>query len=107
MALTASDAVQKLQGVQPGQMVFVSYLAGRPPTERQIREAGKARREGYPRRWYFGRLERQWITQKGEPVFSIFTHTRDNENDPAADGNYRTFNPNLGTLLELEVMVEA
>jgi hypothetical protein len=104
MALSASDMVQKLQGVQPGQTVFVSYLAGREPTDRQVREAQKARREGYPRRWYFGRLERQWTTQKGEPVFCIFTHTRDNETDPNADGNYRTFNPSLGTLLELEVI---
>lgn len=104
MALSASDMVQKLQGVQPGQTVFVSYLAGRPPTDRQIREARRAEREGYPGRWFFGRLERQWTNRFGQPGFTVFSHTRDNEDDPSADGNYRSFNPAIGTLLELEVL---
>ncbi len=104
MALTALDMVQKLQGVQPGQQIFVSYRAGRPPKPRAIEEAKKADREGYPRRWFFGRLEKVWITQKGDPVFCMFSHTRDNMDNPSADGHYRTINPNLGTLLALEIM---
>jgi hypothetical protein len=104
MALSASDMVRKLESMQPGQTVFVSYVAGRPPTDRQVREAQRAQREGYPRRWFFGRLERKWTTRNGDPVFCIFTHTRDDEDNPSADGNYRTFNPAVGTLLELEAI---
>lgn len=104
MALSASDMVHKLQGVQQGQQVFVSYLAGRAPKPRAIEEAKRADREGYVKRWFCGRLERQWVTKNGDPVFCVFTHTRDNADDPQAEGHYRTFNPNLGTLLALEVL---
>ncbi len=104
MALTASDMVQKLQNVQPGQVVFVSYEAGRRPTSRAVEEAKRAEREGYVRRWFCGRLERQWITKSGQPVFCIFSHTRDNIDDLSADGHYRTFNPNVGTLHALEIL---
>lgn len=104
MALTAQDMLQKLQGVGKGDRVFVSYLAGRPPKPRALREASKAELEGYNKRWFEGRLEAVRTTKKGEPVMCVLSTTRYNEDDPNAEGHYRTFNPALGTLLTLEVL---
>jgi hypothetical protein len=107
MALTAQEMLAKLEGVEKGREVFVSYLAGRPPTDRAKREAAKAD-EAYdcpiPKRWYQGRLEAVWTTKKGEPVMTLLSTTRYNEDKPDAEGHYRTFNPALGTLLSLEVL---
>ena len=102
--LTAQDMVAKLDGVEKGATVFVSYLAGKAPTARAMEEAERAEREGYSKRWFFGRLESKWTTKKGEPVFCVYSLTRDNSDDPAAEGHYRTFNPALGKLLSLEVV---
>lgn len=104
MAITAQEMLDKLQGVEKGRRVFVSYTAGRPPKERAVREAQKAVDEGYAKRWFEGTLEGVWTTRKGEPVMCIFSTTRYNEQDPSAEGHYRTFNPALGTLLTLEVV---
>ncbi len=102
--MTAQEMLDKLQGVEPGASVFVSYLAGRPPTERAKREAQKADHEGYTKRWFQGKLEKVWTTKKGEPVMTVLSATRYNEDKPDAEGHYRTFNPALGTLLSLEVL---
>jgi hypothetical protein len=102
--ITSTEMVAKLQGVQPGAKVFVSYLAGRKPTARALVEAQKAENEGYAKRWFAGTLESVWTTQKGEPVFRVFSHTRYNVDNLEAEGHYRTFNPALGTLLTLEVV---
>jgi len=107
MAMTAQEMLAKLEGVEPGREVFVSYLAGRAPTERAVREAAKAD-EAYdrpiPKRWFQGRLERVWITKKGDPVMTVLSTTRYNEDKPDAEAHYRTFNPCLGTLLSLELL---
>ena len=105
MAMTAQQMLDALQDVPPGTEIFVSYLAGRPPKERAVREAKKAEDEGYNKRWLQGRLERVWTTKKKqEPVLTLFTYTRYNEDQPSAEGHYRTINPALGQLLSLEVV---
>jgi hypothetical protein len=107
MAITPQEMVAKLAGVQPGTEVFVSYLAGRPARERARREARKADTHydrPIPKRWFQGRLEAAWITKKGEPVMTVLSTTRYNEQDPRAEAHYRTFNPALGTMLTLEVL---
>lgn len=104
MALTAQEMLDRLNGVGKGQRVFVSYLAGRPPTARAEREAQKADDEGYSKRWFEGVLEAVWVTKKGQPVMTVLSTTRYNEDDPSAEGHYRTFNPALGQLLTLEVL---
>lgn len=104
MAITAQEMVERLRDVPPGTELFVSYLAGRAPTERAIREAGKADEMGVSRRWLQGRLERVWTTKRGYPVLTLFCLTRRNEQDPEAEGHYRTVNPSLGQLLALEVI---
>lgn len=102
--LTSQDMLHKLEGVERGRRVFVSYLAGRPPKERAIREATKAEHLGYSKRWFEGTVESVRITKKGQPVMTILSTTRYNEADPSAEGHYRTFNPALGQLLTLEVL---
>lgn len=102
--IDAQEMVRRLSGAEPGATVFVSYRAGRPPTERAVAEAEKADHEGYPKRWYLGQVVRQWVTKKGDPVFTLFTTTRYNEDNVRADGHYRTINPNLGQLMVLEVI---
>ena len=104
MALSAQDMVALLDGVPPGTEVFISYLAGRKPTDRAIREAEKASDEGYNKRWLQGRVERVWTTKKQEPVLTVFAYTRYNEDDKSSEGHYRTINPALGKLLSLEVV---
>jgi len=104
MAMTAQEMVAKLNGVPKGSRVFVSYTAGRKPTDRAVREAAKADDEGYSRRWFEGVLEAVWTTKKGHPVMTVFSTTRYNDSDPAAEGHYRTFNPALGALLTVEVL---
>ena len=102
--LNEQDVEQKLQGVPEGAEVFVSYHPGGKTTERAVREAQKAEDLGIPKRWFEGRLERVWRTKKNQLVVCIFTYTRYNEQKPAWEGHYRTFNPSLGQLLSLEVL---
>jgi hypothetical protein len=102
--ITAEAMVEMLKDAGPGSVVFVSYAAGRPPKPRAVREAMKADHEGYPKRWFLGRLESKWTTKSGDPVITVFTTTRYNEDKPEADGHYRTLNPRLGHILALEVV---
>lgn len=102
--IDANEMLRRLDGVEPGTTVFVSYQAGREPKPRAVREAMKAERDGYPKRWFVGQMTRKWTTKMGDPVFTVFTATRYNEDIPSADGHYRTINPNLGQILTLEVI---
>jgi len=91
----------KLCLIPDGAQVFVSYLAGRPPTDRAIREARRAERMGLAKRHYTGTLVSRRLNQKGEIIFTVLSTTRDDERRGTEDG-YRTFNPALGTLLSFE-----
>lgn len=102
--ITAQEMLVKLNGAEKGRRVFVSYVAGKPPTNRAQQESQKATDEGYSKRWFEGSLESVRITKKGEPVMTVFATTRYNLDNPAAEGHYRTFNPALGQLLTLEVL---
>ena len=102
--MTAQQMVAKLSGVEKGQRVFVSYIAGRRPTARAEREAAKADDEGYCKRWFEGSFESVWITKKGHPVMTVLSTTRYNDEDPTAEAHYRTFNPVVGQLLSLEIL---
>ena len=102
--IDSNQMVERLQNVTLGALVFISYSAGRKPTPRAVREAQKARVEGYPFRWFVGRLVSKRTTQKGAPVITVYSTTRYNEDKPSADGHYRTFNPAIGTLHSLEVL---
>ena len=102
--LTARDMIQTLDGVPTGTSVFVSYLPGKPPTERAIREATRSTKQGISNRHFFGTLASSpWRTSDGDIVFTVLCDNRDDERRGTQDG-YRTFNPNLGQLLTLEVL---
>lgn len=104
--MQAAAVEARLLAAPPGSQLFVSYLAARspPPADRAVLEAGKARDEGYSRRWLQGRLEGVYRNRRGELYATLFTHTRYNLDDPAADGHFRSFNPRVGTVLTLEVL---
>lgn len=95
--------IEKLMGVPVGSTVFVSYLAGRRPTEQAKREAQRSIAEGIAPRHFTGRYESVRRTKKGEMVLTLWVEERDS-GDPMRRGAYRTFNPSLGTLLTLEVL---
>jgi hypothetical protein len=97
------STMKALVGVPEGATLFVSYLPGREPTARAVREAERARQEGLARRHFLGTLASQRITKKGEFVFTVLCDNRDDERRGTQDG-YRTFNPSLGTLLAVEVI---
>lgn len=103
--MTEREMVDKLTGVPEGSIVFVSYLVGRQPTARAIREAERSRRENIARRHFVGTLTSVWTTKRGDTVFTVLCDNRDDEARGTEEG-YRTFNPNLGQLLSLEVIEE-
>lgn len=102
--LNEHDIESKLAGVPEGTEIFVSYQAGRKPTERAVREAKKAEDLGISRRWLEGKLVKVWRTKKNELAVRLFSYTRYNEAIPAWEGHYRTINPNLGQVMVLEVL---
>lgn len=101
--MTEAEMLAALAGVPEGADLFVSYVAGRAPTDRAIREAQRATRAGQARRHFTGKLHRVWRTQKGEAVLTVLTPDRDDERTGAQEA-YRTFNPSLGTLLGVTVL---
>jgi hypothetical protein len=96
------DAFLKLRHVPPGSELFVSYLAGRPATPLAQQQAKRAEAEGISRHHFTGALSSLWFTSRGEVVFTLIVNERDNA--AGTPGAYRTFNPNLGDLLALEVI---
>jgi len=101
--MTEREMLDKLNGVPQGAKVFVSYLAGRKPTARAIREAERARREGLAMRHFTGTLTEVRTTKKGEAIMTVLADVRDNEQTGAHE-HFRSFNPSLGQLLHVEVL---
>lgn len=107
MALTANQMVNKLRDCGRGSLLFISYKTGDVPTERQLLESERAVHEdGCNRRHYVGTLEALWTTRRGQKVFTIMAFNRDRLTDEGLlrEGGYRTFNPESGELLSLEVI---
>lgn len=101
--LTVQDVVNRLLPVQEGALVFVSYNAGRAPTARAIREASPALEAGMNRRHFVGKFAGLSLNQRGEVYFTVLCDNRINENTGSAP-HYRSFNPSLGKLINLEVI---
>lgn len=96
--------VAALAGVPEGASLLVSYVAGREPTDRAVREAARSEAAGIPRRAFFGKLHRVWRTKgRGEVVLTVLCENRDDERTGRQEA-YRTFNPSLGTLLGVTVL---
>jgi len=105
--LNASEMGRILAGVPTEATVFVSYTAGRPPTERAILEAQRwVQGQGMARRHFVGKLHRVWESKNGDLLLTILCDNRDKilPNGTLAPPNYRTINPNLGKLISLEII---
>lgn len=94
--------LQKLQGLQRGAQLFVSYEAGRPSGEVGIAQAKRARIQGIKARHYTGALVNVQMTRRGDITITLFVNERDSGD--GQPGNYRVFNPSLGNLVSLEVL---
>lgn len=89
-----------------GAHVFLSYVAGAEPTERAMREAERAKREGICRRHFVGQITRIARNKRGEFYFTLFTGERDDERRDTENA-FRSFNPEFGRVLTLEVIEPA
>ena len=99
--MTAQQMEDALNGVAPGAMLFVSYVAGREPTALAIDEARPhTENPTRSRRHFVGTLSSVWTAKNGDPIMTIKAHNRGLD----TKGAYRSFNPNLGTLLSVQVL---
>lgn len=107
--LDAVKMLEALKGVAAGSAISVSYVAGRQPTDRAVREAERhVTNPTRSRHRYVGSFVGTRVTRRGDIIMTIFADNRDTErNGSLRPGGYRTFNPNLGTLLSVEVLDEA
>ena len=92
-----------------GALIFVSYVAGRPATDRAIAEATPHTEDpARPRRYLFGRLTSVWQNRFGEWCLTLFAENRDTiKNGIRFEGGHRTINPLLGQLIVLDVIRSA
>ena len=100
--LDQTDLLDALASVPLGSVLFVSYVAGREPTERaRVEAAGEV-----PRRYFTGVLHNIWCTKKGEWVLTMWTWNRKTRQKDGTfvEGAYRTFNPSLGKLIVVDVI---
>jgi hypothetical protein len=103
--LDANDMLWKLRHVKDGDTVFVSYLAGRPPTEKAIAEAVRHTEDPTrPRRYYLGELTSCWQAQNGDWILTMKVFNRDTmqKDGTLQEGGYRSFNPSLGELILID-----
>lgn len=101
--MNAIQMIEKLMGVPEGSKLFVSYIAGRPPSDTAKRQARRNAREGIARRHFTGTYTSVRMTKRGHVLLTMWVEERDS-GDPMRQGAYRAFNPSLGTLLSLEVL---
>lgn len=107
--LSLLDSLRILTTLKEDSILFVSYLAGRPPKPQAIKEARRAvDQEGIAPRHFTGKFVRAWVTKKNELAFTVWVEERDHpSNGRLVPGAYRTFNPSLGQLLALDVLERA
>lgn len=102
--------LEVLKDVPPGSVVFVSYTAGRRGSPQAAQEAARAVEEGLSLRHFTGKLEgvHKHTTKRGQWYFTLWVEERDSiKNGQKTQGNFRAFNPSLGTLHHIEVIERA
>jgi hypothetical protein len=95
----------KLRHVKEGDTLFVSYLAGRPATERAVAEAVRHTDDPKrPRRYYLGELTSVWQSSKSQWILTMKVFNRDTmqKDGTLQEGGYRSFNPELGELILID-----
>jgi hypothetical protein len=98
-----------LGDVPPGSIIFVSYSAGRPPSDTALRESARAVEEGLALRHFTGKLEgvHKKKVRWDEYYFTLWVEERDSAKNGMTQGNFRAFNPSLGRLHHIEVIERA
>ena len=94
--------------LREGSLLFVSYLAGRPPGPQALLESSRSREEGIARRHFTGTLTSIRKNRAGETVLTLWVEERDSPDGHGGlhAGAFRSFNPSLGHLLTLAVLEE-
>lgn len=108
--LDANDMLWKLRHTPDGSTLFVSYLAGRPATERAVAEAVRHTTDPTrPRRYYLGELTSCWVSSKGQWILTMKVSNRDTmqKDGTLKEGGYRSFNPELGELILIDTIRKA
>jgi len=101
--LNANDLQLLLANATEDTIVHLSYLAGSPKavTRQAVEEFNQASDwngdRGVPATHYVGNFGGFRTTKKGEVILTLFVHNR------GSVGNFRTFNPKLGTVLSVTV----
>ncbi len=101
--LNANDLQALLSNATEDTIVHIAYLAGSPKalTAQAIQEFNEASDwngdRGVPATHYVGNFAGFRTTKKGEVILTLFVHNR------GSVGQFRTFNPKLGTVLSVVV----
>lgn len=101
----ANDMLAKLDGVEEGDILFVSYIAGRAPTEKAIAEAVRHTEDPKrPRRYFLGEMVSVWQAQNGDWILTMRVYNRDTiqKDGSLKEGGYRSFNPSLGEMILID-----
>jgi hypothetical protein len=109
MAINTAQMVETLKDVPEGSTVFVSYTAGRKGGPQSALESARARAEGMNLRHFTGRLGKVHKVQNQVTgfYFTVWVEERDSLTPGGTKkGNWRAFNPALGTLHHLEVLAK-
>ena len=99
----ANDLQALLANATEDTIVHIAYLAGSPKavTAQAIKEFNDASDwngdRGVPATHYVGNFAGFRTTKRGEVILTLFCHNR------GETGNFRTFNPALGTVLSVVV----
>jgi hypothetical protein len=103
--MTETEMVRIAEAAR-GATIFVSYVAGREPTDRAVEEARPHTEDpARPRRYLFGTLTSVWQNRFGEWCLTLFAENRDTvRRGIRYEGGYRTVNPSLGRLVVLDVI---
>jgi hypothetical protein len=104
--ITEKEMLQTLTDCAPGTTLFVGYTAGHKGGKNSEIEMHRAvNEEGINPTHFTGTLEGIKTTKKGEVVLLLWVNERDSVGpDGLKQGNFRSFNPNLGTLRTLQVL---
>ncbi len=101
--LNANDLQLLLANATEDTIVHIAYLAGSPKavTAQAVKEFNEASDwngdRGVPATHYVGNFAGFRTTKKGETILTLFVHNR------GSVGQFRTFNPKLGTVLSVTV----
>ena len=107
--VNTNQMLEVLKDVPPGSIIFVSYSAGRSGSTQAALESARAVEEGINLRHYTGKLEGvHKHVKRDQWYFTLWVEERDSVKDgQKTQGNFRAFNPALGTLHHIEVIERA